>query len=461
MAMNVKSIRVRNFKGVEDFEKEFNGGVYFFRGENEVGKSTLMDAIVTGLTGERSDNLLKKGAKDGEIVLKVGGKKPEVEVKLAFSKTNPRGKITLKKDGFTSSSKSVLQSIFQYEEIDAQKFIALSESKPGRREQVDVIRKMLPAKVRETIDRINQDIAKRKESAAGKTAQKNALAKQIETTGKGIPPLITDEMKEVKSVTKLTSELQELTKEQNDYQTAVIGYQNLVEKTEQKRKAKIEAENSAEIRISRINDEIAALKKRMQNEIKEMEKNTLLAEEDIAVFESRIKEADKWFKTNPEPDPEKVILKNKEIADVEDHNETAVKINNFLSLENQLELIKEEIENNNTEVRALEDEKTDALNSAKLGIKGLTFDDDGLYLNGIPFKTGEVSTSQEMEVAFRVINALNKTTKVGFLGRGESLGSEKMKYIVEFAKKHKLQLFIEEVVRDQRELTVEEYEVTE
>jgi hypothetical protein len=82
-------------------------------------------------------------------------------------------------------------------------------------------------------------------------------------------------------------------------------------------------------------------------------------------------------------------------------------------------------------------------------------------LNGIPFKTGEVSTSQEMEVAFRVIAALNKKTKVGFLGRGESLGKEKMKYIVDFAKRHKLQLFIEEVIREQDQLTIEEYEVTE
>ena len=108
-------------------------------------------------------------------------------------------------------------------------------------------------------------------------------------------------------------------------------------------------------------------------------------------------------------------------------------------------------------LNALSQERAQLIQDAKLPIAGLTFTEDGLELNGIPFVTGKVSDSQIMEVAARLIIAKNPTVKVFRIARGESLGKKKMEALVTFARENGFQGFVEQVVREQNELKVEEY----
>ena len=87
----------------------------------------------------------------------------------------------------------------------------------------------------------------------------------------------------------------------------------------------------------------------------------------------------------------------------------------------------------------------------------MTFTEDGLELNGVPFVAGKVSDSQIMEVAAKLIIASNPTVKVFRIARGESLGEKRLKSIIDIAKKNGFQGFIEEVRRGQDDLTIEEY----
>ena len=91
-------------------------------------------------------------------------------------------------------------------------------------------------------------------------------------------------------------------------------------------------------------------------------------------------------------------------------------------------------------------------------ISGLSFTDDGLVLNDVPFIAGKVSDSQIMEVAAKLIIASNPTVKVFRIARGESLGQKRLQAILDLAKKEGFQGFIESVVRGQQDLIIEEYE---
>ena len=91
-------------------------------------------------------------------------------------------------------------------------------------------------------------------------------------------------------------------------------------------------------------------------------------------------------------------------------------------------------------------------------ISGLSFSDDGLVLNDVPFVAGKVSDSQIMEVAAKLIIASNPTVKVFRIARGESLGQKRLQEILDLAKKEGFQGFIESVVRGQQDLIIEEYE---
>lgn len=91
----------------------------------------------------------------------------------------------------------------------------------------------------------------------------------------------------------------------------------------------------------------------------------------------------------------------------------------------------------------------------------MTFTDDGLELNGVPFVAGKVSDSQIMEVAAKLIIASNPTVKVFRIARGESLGAKRLQSLIELARKEGYQGFIEEVKRGQDDLIIEEYSENE
>ena len=97
------------------------------------------------------------------------------------------------------------------------------------------------------------------------------------------------------------------------------------------------------------------------------------------------------------------------------------------------------------------------INHAELPVEGLSFTEDGLTLNGIPFADGHVSDSQKMELACRLIIAANPNIRVFRIARGESLGQKRLQAIIDIAKKNDFQGFIESVVRGQEEMRVEEY----
>lgn len=106
---------------------------------------------------------------------------------------------------------------------------------------------------------------------------------------------------------------------------------------------------------------------------------------------------------------------------------------------------------------SLSAEREALIKKADLPITGLNFTEDGLELNGIPFVAGKVSDSQIMEVAAKLIIAKNPTVKVFRIARGESLGKKKLEALVKFAKENGFQGFVEQVVREQNELKVEQY----
>lgn len=45
MGMTIKRLGLRNFQAIKDFSADFTGDVYLVKGENEVGKSTILKSI--------------------------------------------------------------------------------------------------------------------------------------------------------------------------------------------------------------------------------------------------------------------------------------------------------------------------------------------------------------------------------------------------------------------------------
>lgn len=455
--MIVKKLELVNFQVIKEFNADFDGNVYFITGDNELGKSTVLKAIGALLTGNR-DAVLKNGESKGFAKMIVGDDGEEYEVELKFTKANPRGTLSIKSKttGMKSDNVSMLQKIFGYTDFDAVEFSRWSETAEGRRKQIEVVKSLLPEEVRTRIAEIDTTVAGLKTERTGVNRDLKTYKSISDAAGQGLTTQDLKTYAKPKDITELMKEQQENAK--------------LVEKAKgvrlrmEERKGKL-AEIPARLTTAKYsyNKSIVAAKKAIEEAKKAIEeaektyKQTVSdIEEEKKDYEEKITNAEKWL-TDYEALNQNNFDTEKQLKEAEEHNKKAAKVADYLSKKKQADDKKAEAEKMDSEIAELSAEREKLISSAKLPISGLSFSDDGLVLNDIPFVAGKVSDSQIMEVAAKLIIASNPTVKVFRIARGESLGEKRLQAIIEIAKKNGFQGFIEEVKRGQDDLLIEEY----
>jgi DNA repair exonuclease SbcCD ATPase subunit len=518
--MHVKHIEVSNFKNIEHLEQSFNGDVYFFRGDNEVGKSSLMEAIFLCVTGMRHNDMLRQKTEKGYIKALIEGEKGEYEVELRFTEANPRGTIKVTHDGFKVDTQSALQGIFKYEDFDASEFIALSQSAQGRRKQVETIRTLLTKEEQKAISDYEQIIFDTKEERKGLGKEVDFLAKSLNKLAVG-----SEMLKKYTTPFVMANLLTELEQEQNkqaeidklvlairdnecklddwaaycEQQGEVLqqalqskveklkdwpGYvdgQTMyyagkvadLEKEQKKDGAEIEElwrklkiiERRRDDRTVTIKEAKQALVDKkdalaIEQETLKQEVNQASIDLDDKLKEEKtqlvhvISQQQKQIDETPAPKVDEVKEK---IDNAEKHNEHCKSVSEYKELERQHKEKVAELDEYNAKIDKAQEEKQKVIEASNIPVEGLTFDEDGLQLKGVPFVSGKVSTSQEMEVAIRIIMAKNQTTKMIRIARGESLGGPKLQALINFARENGYQSFYEQVVPFKNELEVWEY----
>lgn len=448
--MIVKKLELVNFQVIKEFNADFDGNVYFITGDNELGKSTVLKAIGALLTGNR-DAVLKNGESKGFAKMIVGDDGEEYEVELKFTKANPRGTLSIKSKatGMKSDNVSMLQKIFGYTDFDAVEFSRWSETAEGRRKQIEVVKSLLPEEVRTRIAEIDTTVAGLKTERTGVNRDLKTYKSISDAAGQG---LTTQDLKTYAKQKDIT----ELMKEQAENA-------QLIEKAKTVRSALEQRKKQLEEIPERLAEAKATYEKAIEEAKKAIERTEKLYKEAIAQIESekadyeaRKANAEKWLANYEENNPEKLDTAE-QLRKAEEHNKKAAKVADYLTKKKQADDKKAEAEKMDSEIAELSAEREKLISSAKLPISGLSFSDDGLVLNDVPFVAGKVSDSQIMEVAAKLIIASNPTVKVFRIARGESLGEKRLQSILDLAKKEGYQGFIESVVRGQHDLIIEEY----
>lgn len=452
--MHITHIELQNFKTIKEFVHSFNGGVYLLTGENEVGKSTILNAIATLLTGGRSDNLLKLGEEKGFAKMTVADDNGGYDVELRFTEKNPRGTITIKKQGsgLSSNNISALQEIFQYQDFDAHEFVMWGETAEGRRKQVEAVKGLLPKEVQERIAEIDNKTLEAKQLRKEANLEVKSLTTLLDNSG--VLPEDLETYKEPLVVAELIEEKTKALQHNNSIERAKEELAVIEQNIEALPGKKDEELKAYDGEIDEVNAEI----ERLKNKLEKLEADKKGVHDRFADQmkreQSRKKEADAWFKKNK---PVDVAAIDEKLTKAEGHNEKHQAVKAYKS---NRELVDKYVDNVNKlqgQIDKMAEERKELIEAHKLPVAGLDFGEDGLTLHGVPFRAGEVSTSQEMEVAAKLIIAKNPNVKVFRIAQGESLGSKRLKAIAEFAKTNGYQGFIEEVKRGQDELRVEEY----
>jgi energy-coupling factor transporter ATP-binding protein EcfA2 len=466
--MYIKKLELLNFQVIEKFEAEFNGNVYFVTGDNELGKSTLLKAIGALLTGQR-DDVLRNGASKGFAKMVVGDDGEEYDVQLSFTEANPRGTLTIKQKttGMATNNVSMLQRIFGYQDFDAVEFSRWSETAEGRRKQIAVVKALLPEKVRTRIDEIDATVSELKTERTGVNRDVKTFAGFVETIAKQMAPGDVEKYAEPVDVTELMERQKtnaQLIEKAKTVRAAVA------QRTQQlaeipNRMKEIDERLTAEKRS--IDETVAAAKAVYEKAIADAkiarEKADAAHAEAIATIEAerkafaeRKENGENWLAKYEANNPENTNVPAL-LAEAEAHNKRYHLVCQFKEKKTQYDGFKAKAEQMDADIAKLADERAALIANAKLPIAGLSFTDDGLELNGVPFVPGKVSDSQTMEIAAKLVIASNPKVKVFRIARGESLGQKRLETIIDIARRNGFQGFLENVVRGQEELRIEEY----
>lgn len=466
--MYIKRLELLNFQVIKEFNADFSGNVYFITGDNELGKSTLLKAIGALLTGER-DDVLRKGETKGFAKMVVGDDGEEFDVSLSFTENNPRGTLTIKQKstGMATNNVSMLQRIFGYQDFDAVEFSRWSETAEGRRKQIAVVKSLLAPAVRERIEAIDVEVSGLKTERTGVNRDVktfNALVAQITTQ---IEPGDVEKYATPIDVTEL---MEQQSTNAKLIEKAKTVRATLAQRTEELAaiSGKIDAENNRyQCESETIKRRVADAKAAYEKAVADAEQaNAELADshaKELAFIEERKKDVETrkancetWLAKYEQNNPEKTNVPEL-LAKAEAHNKKYSLVLQYKEKKQQFDDVKAKAEQMDARIDVLTKERAGLIANAKLPIDGLTFTDDGLELNGVPFVSGKVSDSQIMEVAAKLIIASNPTVKVFRIARGESLGEKRLTAIIDIAKRNGFQGFIEQVHRGQTEMMVEEY----
>lgn len=466
--MYIKRLELLNFQVIEKFEADFDGNVYFVTGDNELGKSTLLKAIGALLTGQR-DDVLRNGASKGFAKMVVGDDGEEYDVQLSFTEANPRGTLTIKQKttGMATNNVSMLQRIFGYQDFDAVEFSRWSETAEGRRKQIAVVKSLLPEKVRNRIAEIDETVTTMKAERTGINRDVKTFAALYESIEKQLDPGDVEKYDAPVDVTELM-ERQKTNAQLIEKAKSVRAM--LAQRIDQIAAipGRIEAEKAKAVETSKVYaDKVAAAKAAYEQAVAEQRAaETKIAETYKAIvagiesekadLENRKANAEDWLKRYEAKNPEKTDVPAL-LADAEDHNKRYNLVCQFKEKKQQYEAVKAKAEKMDSDIDKLASERAGLIASAELPIDGLSFTDDGLTLNGVPFVPGKVSDSQTMEIAAKLVIASNPKVKVFRIARGESLGQKRLETIIDIARRNGFQGFIEQVQRGQTEMMVEEY----
>ena len=466
--MYIKKLELVNFQVIKEFSAEFNGNVYLITGDNELGKSTLLKAIGCLLTGER-DAVLRNGEEKGFAKMVVGDDGEEYEVALNYTENNPRGTLTIKKQstGEKSNNLSMLQGLFGYQDFDAVEFSRWSETAEGRRKQIAVVKSLLPPEIVKKIEGIDTEVAALREKRLELGREVKTLAGFADTLGRQLTEADLQKYAEPADIGALLARQEVMVKLEEKAKSV---RDSLALRTSQLEgiPLRLDAEHERHKTAMReIDDAESAAREAYQKAVEAAEaarkaehERTIQTIEKInadkADFETRKANCEKWlsaYETDKGKDTDVATF----IEQAEAHNKKYNLVLQFKEKSSQWNKATSDYDKATADIEAALAERKRLVTDAEFPVEGLTFTEDGLELNGIPFVPGKVSDSQTMEVATKLIIACNPKVKVFRIARGESLGEARLRSIVELARKNGYQGFIENVVRGQKEMQIEEY----
>ncbi|MGD2065677.1 MAG: AAA family ATPase [Candidatus Bathyarchaeota archaeon] len=397
--MKIVKLTAENYKRLSAVEITPEGNLVLITGKNEVGKSSVLDAITAALCGGR--NLPKEPIKQGEhrasIVVDMG----DYTVTRKFFgerttlKVEQKGELTSK----ISRPQEFLDSIVGNISFDPLAFSKMQES-----EQRKLIMGFVGLDLRDLDKKIEEIKARRSEIRKEKDIAET-FAMTIEYT----PDMPNEEIKldDLFAEKKSIEEFNTKANESNSHRTLLIqNYNNIANNAK---------ETAAE--IQRLTEKLKNQQIQCTEIKEELDRTPVTSLKNINEIESKIVS---------------IGATNEKIKNNRDKK----------NYQKQVDTLAEEYSSLGQSIKDIEFEKAKRMTDAKMPIAGLTIAEDGLRFNNIPLS--QVNDANKIKISVAIGMAMNPKLKV-LRVNGNDLDTANLKALGEMVADKDYQIWVEKI----------------
>jgi hypothetical protein len=390
-------LRAENFRKLKAVRIKVDGNVVQVGGRNEQGKSAVLDVVAAAIGGKDAfpPTPVRKGAKDAEIMLNFGGLKL---VRKIWNEEDGRigQRLTFEyADGTKPKQPQAVLDDLRGSPIadDPLEFARLD-----RKKQFDLLKQLVP-------DFDFADIAKRRQvlyeerTAVGR--DRDRARATAETARRELAANLTDDVDEIPEKVIDVGGLATQLRTAHDTNNAIDRRQEGRDGARQSIEDKRDEADRLLARARTLNEEADALQKKLD------EAEPLPAKVDTAALEKKLETAEK----SNELIRQAIIMREKASS---------------------AEALAKRYDEITGAIVQLDSDKEAAVAAAKLPVPGLSFGDEEIMLDGLPF--ADASTARKIRVATSLLMALKPDLRVLLVREGSLLDKDSRAALEEAAK---------------------------
>jgi len=402
----ILDMQIKNFKAIKAARITPDGNIIPISGKNGQGKSSVLDAITAALTGT-DKRTTPKPIRDGEEYAEIVLETDELIVTRRFTHGKPSSLVVESQDGAKyPKAQAKLNDLLGQLSLDPFAFTRLSD-KEQRETLLDLID--LPFD-----------------------------PKQLDEQRKSLFEHRTDVGRQAKAIGEVEVD--------PDLPAEETSAAELIEQ--------IQAANDNERKRADIEQHIAKIFARREHIKEQIE---ALERELASTYKQEtaaLQELDSM------PDPVDVDSLQQQLENIE-HTNYAIRANNEArARQAEREGLDQQYKDLTEAIAKLDAQKQQGLEQAELPVEGLSFDENGITYNGIPFK--QANSAAQIEISVAMAMALSPKLRVIRIAEGSLLDDDSLQIIADMADKHDYQIWIETVSNgDGAGIVIEDGEIKE
>lgn len=409
--MQIESVLIQNFKGIDQLAKELNGRSVYVVGGNTAGKTSFISAIFCALTGKNlPPEPIKSGRKTAKVEVELdGGLAVVVDFKKKGKKTEAKLSLFNTETGeqITESPRTRLNDLIGTLDFDPFHFMRLTP-KP----QLDYFCKAFGVDLG-TIDGEYEELNEiiRLDNRELKALQQNLLPYDDAKAGQ-----------DLENASAVAQEHQD-----------AVEHNSKIENFEDKFE-------SLKVNISDAEDDV-----------KTLEEELAKAKAKVVELKEKKEKGEAWLKKAEKIDTAPIKAK---LDNLSEENEEIRKAKEQKLNHEKANKLEESIEQAKEEKVKLMKKKREAITKKTKGIEGFDFDGEQFTLNGLPFHVDQNNTAAQIIAGLKLGTGLLGDVKIAKF-EGSLLDKEHLDEVNKFAEENGLQLFVELVDRENKELRIE------